>query len=210
MFWADVGSCFGAPGLLTTTAAMVAGVLIYDSKLHSAGLTSFSRDFDSKNKHSFFKAWKFYTVLFQFALLLEMVIVPYFWSSLYVGCVVDGEQWDGPWPPKCYANVFDHSIPLICLAIDFVINVQPYIRRHMLLTTIFGCCYVFTNFLYTKISGTPVYPTMDWSSAAGIITPLMLLVAGPIIFLILEFVNSLKLRAAGHGKMVNLCRGRLN
>jgi len=97
-------------------------------------------------------------------------------------------------------------VPLILLFIDYSINVIPFVRRHCLLAFIAGSLYMLVNFTATKVTGKPVYSTMDWDSVPGTVTPLLMCIFSPIMFLLFDFLNTLKLRLCGYHEIVKLSR----
>ncbi len=64
--------------------------------------------------------------------------------------------------------------------------------------------YLIDNASVTLITGNPVYPTMDWKSVSGIMTPLIMLAISPLLWLVLVAINNAKLKATGHNQMAQL------
>lgn len=91
-----------------------------------------------------------------------------------------------------------------------MINAQPYVLRHLAITTVFSTLYMIVNFAATKIWHKPVYSTMDWDSLWGILTPILFLVFSPVMVLIAGAFNNLKLWLAGHKRIVAISRGKVD
>jgi hypothetical protein len=139
---------------------------------------------------------------------MELIIVPYYWMFLRQddSCIVDGIV-RHDFPIQCLPSILDHSLPLAVLLADFLFNSQPLIRRHAYIVMALSFVYTAVNFLATKLGDGPVYPTMDWSSLAGILTPIILIFIAGILFLLLDLIVAIKLKITGHHRIVQISRG---
>ena len=88
--------------------------------------------------------------------------------------------------------MFDHSLPLACLVIDYIINAVPFARRHLAGILVFALGYILINFLVVKISGKPVYPILKWNDWASVILCIMILVFSVVLFEVFYWINRVK------------------
>lgn len=73
------------------------------------------------------------------------------------------------------AGMFDHSVPLLCLLVEFSYNCTPFIWRHFATTGVLAVMYMIFNAVFSLFIG-QIYPLIDWRSTVGIVTPLVVLV----------------------------------
>jgi hypothetical protein len=93
----------------------------------------------------------------------------------------------------------DHSLPLICLLIDYIfVNSIPFVRRHAIILVNVVSFYLFINLSITKIRNKPVYEPISWDSFQSCITPFLLAIYGIIIFFILEYLTIIKIKFYGN------------
>ena len=103
-----------------------------------------SKKLSSDTKYSFWQMWKWKIWLFEMALAMELIIVPYFWSSLY-------EQWilDNPERPSLVflSLCMDHTIPLTTLIVEYIfISSTPFVPRHFWICAGLALLYFFSRF----------------------------------------------------------------
>lgn len=90
-------------------------------------------------------------------------------------------------------KVVDHYLPLIILVTDYIISNPVFVLRHVIFSFGYGLLFMFVN-LIVSVAGTPTYATMDWASVQGILIPLALVLAFPIIHVILYYVTRFRLQ----------------
>ena len=96
-----------------------------------------------------------------------------------------------------YQDIYMHSIPLIIMIIEMFLNTMKIRMKHLKLTIMLITWYGFVNIIITFITGTPIYPLLDYQDVKSIIFlvgALMTSIFGVIFFknvqnLKLKFVN---------------------
>ena len=143
------------------------------------------------------RAWKFWTFLYQIAIILEIAITAVFWSILYPDPSVDICKKSAPLgfhDLRCVNLLGDHSLPLLYLLIDYTYNTQPFLLRHLIPIFKLSVIYLIVNLAYTKTHDNPVYAPMDWDSVSGIVMPLGTLVVSIALFFLIYWINNRKLK----------------
>mmetsp|Transcript_22433 Transcript_22433/g.34705 ORF Transcript_22433/g.34705 Transcript_22433/m.34705 type:complete len:199 (+) Transcript_22433:325-921(+) len=189
---------------------LVMVTLITGVFVNNPNTTKKEPSFFDHNRYSLSRAWKIYTILFEVTLTAEIIIVTYFWTSLYTGhCVRDRQVVEG-WPVECWPTIMDHTLPLSFMLIaDLVLLVPAFVRRHVVFVVIISIAYLITNFVSTEIEGYPVYLPINWHTTTGIIAPFVIVIIGIVLFLILEQLNKIKLKFRGYGDIVPICSGKI-
>jgi len=104
--------------------------------------------------------WKFATHWSIMTLSFEVIISIGFWSFCY----------DAPKEPGLQEVnlIMDHSVPIILLSIDFALN-RIYHEVNQLWINIWVLLvYGVINYVYTVVTGTPVYPPITWDSVTSV------------------------------------------
>jgi ABC-type Co2+ transport system permease subunit len=118
--------------------------------------------------------------------LAEMIICPVFWIM-----IMPMELWGPREPAKpddpdanwqdtvtyafiIVAGCMDHSLPLICLSIDFSYSCIPVLWRHFAITATVIAIYAVFNMCWTLLVK-EIYPLMDWDSTVGAIIPIVII-----------------------------------
>lgn len=89
-------------------------------------------------------------------------------------------------------KIVDHYVPLIILIVDYVISNPVFVLRHVIFSFTYGLMFMFVNMI-VSLADKPTYATMDWKSAQGILIPLALLLAFPLIHVVLYYVTRYRL-----------------
>ena len=127
-------------------------------------------------------------MIFEIAIVSELVITIYFWGVLYFQLKM--WKWTNTFAWLTY--VLMHSVPIICLLVDDIfLNSLGVIPRHFTALLIVAVSYLLVNMTVTLCSS-PVYPGMTWRTPLGIILPLGIAFATFIIFAITCWVTKVK------------------
>lgn len=94
-----------------------------------------------------------------------------------------------------WGNMIDHSLPLILLVLDFILNAVPVVQRHLAVILAVASLFVIDNFIATKIRGKPVYDILKWNDLASVILTIAIFILLMVLFLILNCINTGKLRS---------------
>lgn len=95
--------------------------------------------------------------------------------------------------------VMDHSMPLFCLTIDYVLlSTVPFCNRHCIALVPLILCYLSINFYYQCMTGGPVYPIMNWVKPMGIVLVCGSIVLLFILFFAMKYITKYKLCKLGH------------
>ena len=150
---------------------------------------SYKVDEAEENKNKPFVAWKIHIILFELALVMELVITPFFWLFLWPG--IKSTQLEGWHFPNI---VCPHFVPLFFLLIDYSYNQIPFIKRHLFIMLFVTVSYLIVNLVCTKVSGIPVYPIMTWDSFGTCMIPVGTAIVSLIIFMLFTKCNQYKIR----------------
>ena len=153
------------------------------------------------NKYNPFRLYKWTIIIFNIALLYEMVIVIGFWLIILPGIMMAPA--DSSHSADDYSEAFlivagglDHSVPMVVLVIEFCINCIPITWRHFIITFIIGLIYLMMNMVYS-LDVAEVYPVLDWKSTLGITLPILLMMFTIIMEKMLMVCFKKKLKANG-------------
>ena len=147
------------------------------------------------DKYSPFCAWKWYIFTFELAFSMEVIITCFFWFILY-----DEMSKRPPYSDSAMQMVglvAHHSLPLIMLSVDFMINAMPVVQRHINMIVPMCSAYLFLNYYVTVSRGKPVYGIMNWKWPVGFVIPFGLLAIGCLIFTLFAAVTQKKLQVYG-------------
>jgi hypothetical protein len=132
--------------------------------------------------------WKWHIVIFEIALVCELIISPYFWLLLWPSVYNSGRSTLFIWTQSLV-----HSVPLIILLTDFIIlNWVPILLRHYCAVFFVTISYMIVNVTVTKVQGHAVYPGMTWDSLAGFVLPLVVAVASYGLFWVMTKCSNVK------------------
>ena len=159
-----------------------------------------------RSKNSCFLAWKWFTILFQFSLIMEIIITPVFWILLW-GYVKDEPKFEPFW--KKTALILDHCMPLIILLFEFVfVNAIAFSRRHLLLLILLSFIYLLVNMSVTLNTGRPPYPFMNWKGFYGfVLVPGGILLYAVIMYFLVEQVTFWKLKKLDQTEIIATMKG---
>jgi len=119
-----------------------------------------------KYRNDPFHAWKWFTILFQISLTMEILITILYWTALHENTYSP----DFPSVKKAMM-IMDHSVPLVALLTEFFMSNQPFVKRHIWVSGFVGVLYGLVNFVAT-VSGYPPYSIVSYDSFWGVILSL--------------------------------------
>jgi hypothetical protein len=138
-------------------------------------------------KNSPFQAWKWFTILFEMSLTLEIIITVLYWTILHKDANTLSVDW------KVQTNLYmDHIIPIIALICEFFLSYQPILKRHAFILLAIMSSYLLFNIGYT-IAGKPPYDVNEWHTFLGALTCLGTFGMGIVLFYLLEMFTRIKL-----------------
>ena len=158
--------------------------------------------------YSLFKStWKLWTFLFQCSLVFELIITVHFWILIWPQ-LNDDECSEQKFDLKCLSMCINHSLPIFCLSLDYLYNAQPFVRRHYSLICFLSCIYLSINFAVVRYTGIPIYDFLNWQSYEGFLWAFAVLLLSFLIFLMLEKLNVIKLKAMGYHQILLICQNK--
>ena len=180
--WYTVMKFFTQWGVFLTTLCTISSVMVETS--------SDGYKFNQYQKYNFFKAWKWFTFLFQLSFIMELIITPFFWIMLWDAEVKKREGKALP----ILGLVLDHALPMVCLLIEyFLCSAMPFTKRHFIGIVIICGTYLIMNLSITLITGKPIYAPMTWTDPMGIIVPMCVIVLAIGLLFLMECVTRKKL-----------------
>lgn len=180
--WYNVTKYFTQWGVFLTTICTITSVMIETS--------SDAYKFNQAKKYNFFKAWKWFTFLFQLCFIMELIITPFFWLMLWG---VEYKKREGQALP-ILGLVLDHALPMVCLLIEyFLCSAIPFTKRHFIGIVIICGSYLTMNLIITLTTGKPIYGPMTWTDPMGIIVPLCVIVVAIGLLYLMEWCTRKKL-----------------
>jgi hypothetical protein len=118
---------------------------------------------------------------------MNVIITCFFWFLLYDAMKKIPHYANNP--TQMLGLVLHHSLPLIMLSADYLINAMPIVQRHICAILPMCGVYLLLNFYVTVSRGKPVYGIMSWDSPIGFAIPFGTLLAGVLIFTVFRIVN---------------------
>lgn len=159
-----------------------------------------------KNKFSPWRVWKWHTIMYEMSLFIEMIVVSYFWSTLFP---LELKDWDTkPLVNKCL-GVMDHTFPMASLLLEFFfLSGTPIVARHFVIAGGLGWVYLIFNCIYTITTDTNIYPPFKWNSVGQFIgLPVGFTIGGAVFFFIAFFAVKYKLYLLRHIRIYNILYG---
>ena len=89
-------------------------------------------------------------------------------------------------------NILIHSIPLFSLLCEYYFIRWLFRYQHLAIIILPGCLYTLVNFLFTIISGTPVYPILKWNSFTSVLICLGIGLLYIAVFLLLTYISHIR------------------
>lgn len=154
-----------------------------------------------ERKYSVFRAWKWYTVLFQLSLTWQVINALCFWTFVFSLELLHSLEIQH----QIY-YISNYTIPLILVLIDFSCNVVPFGWRHLPSVNLVGIIYLIINFLVHLLTGRVVTEHFDWSTREGFMFIGGSIIVYNLIFVLVKFLSDVKLRRNGYSNMVNSLR----
>ena len=143
-----------------------------------------------ENVYSPWQLWKWYILIYEIALLCELIVAPYFWALLWQDLI---KQDIMKQPLFKATQICVHSIPFSILVLEFIfINWVPVTMRHYSVAFLVTVSYMLTNMITCFVQGSPVYPGMTWDSVGGCILPLGVAVLSMVIFYALSKLSQFR------------------
>ena len=141
-----------------------------------------------KNKHRCCTSWKWTIVLFELSIISEWLITLFSWLFLRGQMLqLAGSQ------SRFVSVILMHSLPLLCLMIDYTYNQMPFIGTHAWLIFVVSLTYMIVNFVATKVSGVPIYEPITWDSPKGYIIPITFMFFSILLFFLCKQINNYKI-----------------
>jgi hypothetical protein len=148
--------------------------------------------------------------MFELYILMELIIVPYFWFALFPIIMSDTTH---PYSNKPLhirmGLIMDHSLPFLSLMIElFFLSGTPIVARHFSVAAVFGWLYLIFNCIYTIKVGN-IHPPFKWDSDSQFIgLPLGFTAGGALVFCLGYFAVKFKLKKLGHKKIFKVLYGK--
>ena len=143
-------------GLQWTTLRFIIGLWVYPG-----------REINYKEQKGFFIAWKWFAVITQILLIIELIVTAYFWAVLYPFSAFKVD----------FRATIDHSVPIALLFIDFVLfQAQPMFFKWIYASLLWGILYLCINASVRFRFDKPIYPGMTFDSVAGFTLPIIVLI----------------------------------
>lgn len=110
-----------------------------------------------KKKYSPFRLWKWYVVLYEWAISVEGLITLTFYAMEF-----DLDSFKNDTHRQRTTTILNHGVPFLLLVLDFFFNTVPFCWRHLILVNILTFTYLMINLAITKGTGTPIYQSLNW------------------------------------------------
>ena len=122
---------------------------------------------------------------------MEIIITIFYWTILH-----DPEDWSDDWVHNATLSG-DHIVPMGVLLIEYCINQMPIVPRHLWMMLPICVAYMIDNFAATKITGSPIYPPIDWATPLGYIAAFGIFIFAIVVYLGVSYLNNIKLAKNG-------------
>jgi hypothetical protein len=101
--------------------------------------------------------WKATLILFETAIISEIIVSIIFWGFLYK------DEVSNPFKNIDKFNLHSfHTLPIISLSIDYFTNYWIFKYSHVVITTTYILIYGIFNCIYVLVSGNTIYPILTW------------------------------------------------
>lgn len=141
-------------------------------------------EINDSNKYNFFAAWKWYIIMFEMTMTMNIVITVVFWSVI----TQYKDVFNRPAAFLAYTS-YTHSLPLVTFLFEYSLHTVPVIKRHIIIIFTIGVLYALINLTHTKISGNPIYPPLSWDTVASVMFGIGVVVFSVVSFSLLYFCN---------------------
>ena len=126
--------------------------------------------------------WKVSSALFTVAIVNQIMVTALYWVLLYPTIDHQLQEYE----------ILKHSVPLICLLIDFVLNNIVIEWSSLLPTLAFITMYLCVMIGYSLPEGQYVYPILKYDSQASWNLTAIIIVAVILVFVIMMVLNTIK------------------
>jgi len=92
----------------------------------------------------------------------------------------------------------DHSVPLLCLIVDFLFNATPTVKRHLRVILFVGGIYTMIMITVSLAADKPIYPVLTFKDIASYILVFIVFGSAVLWFTLIHCLNKKKL--AGFAK----------
>lgn len=100
-----------------------------------------------------------------------------------------------------FSLVADHSLPLLCLIIEYCMTQMVFMKRHVMILAFIATFYLIINLSYSLAYRAP-YSWTDWHSVGGVFLHLGLFLIFILEFYLIEWLNRKKLLAHGDNEVM--------
>jgi hypothetical protein len=138
-------------------------------------------------RNSPFHGWKWFTVLFELSLVLEVCITVIYWTLLHPNLFHSNDH-----IIKKFSLICDHTLPLMGLIIEYCVSNQPIVRHHFVVVMAVTIAYMVVNLYATLIWRAP-YENINLLEVDGLIKIVICLVFLIGVYLALVFITKKKL-----------------
>jgi len=159
-----------------------------------------SKSLSSNYKYSPLFAWKWFTILFQMAFVMEIFSFVTYWFVLHDDNWHASKFSDNPFYER-FALVTDHSLPLICLLGEYFMTQPVFVKRHVLILVFVITFYMIVNLSYSLSYRAP-YSWTDWHSVGGVFIHIGLWLVVVLMFYMIEWCNRKKLLSHGDNEVM--------
>lgn len=112
------------------------------------------------------KLWRFTKFSCHFAFAFEVLILVFFWSVLAKGTFERLEKVSEPSKSeRILSSIALHAVTPVCIFVDVIFNMIQFQPSHgVVFVPTVAALYMLTNFIGTKVRGSPVYAPIDWET----------------------------------------------
>ena len=138
------------------------------------------------------QAWKWFIILFETALMLEVIITGFFWLMLWP--ILKNKPLVKNATPLLYFEiVITHILPFAALLIDFLLHTTPIPMRHLVLAISTGVVYVMVNMIIVLSTGNLIYPMFTWTDTKSYTLLVILIAIAVMVYSLMSWVSMARL-----------------
>ena len=139
-------------------------------------------------------------MFYQFCFITEILITLLFWTTLWPLAIKEDRFLSNQWAMA--GLVLDHSAPMFCLLLDYIlVSTVPFTLRHSLAFIPLHFLYGGVNLQWQLTTGNPVYPTLDWTVGSSYLMLLLAILILVLFTFLLKKLTHIKMKYLNHNEI---------
>lgn len=158
-----------------------------------------------RKKYSPLRLWKWWIILFEWTLVIEVLVTIIFWTTLY-----SPKTWATFTPGFKMQNCFEHGLIVCFLLVEWCLNAVPFCWRHLVFVNAMMVLYLLETLIIALVTSNAVYPPLSWRNGLSWASLVVMPALVSLIFSFFKIITDWKLARNGFHDAVMVMKDELH